>query len=479
YDYLVRFPNLSSIAAARFMREASCSGSILSTYWTTLAQEIKQAFDGDTAEAKRQRFAARTKGRPTYIVQTDCQINPNNSSGHNFNGVMFSSKWLAEDMSLDKAQGDRGDSDVSKLRHAVDQAHQRTGLTGGSPSDWWAIVLADGDSMGQYISGSKLETYEAYLVKAAIANKPAGLADLCREQKRMGPATHVGLNRALLDFSNRLVPYLTEQRCCGKVIYSGGDDVMAVLPIEDLPEYLRSLRAAWRGADDPGDEFFHGEGSGSGYWQLRPGTTKPGIPNRPLFTMGNTATMSMGIVIAHKSVPLPTVLESLWSAEKDRAKKMMGKDGLCFRVIYGGGNTLEALMKGSLLEQWWAIAQQYESLGDKLAPVLHRLAEELPKRVNVDAPALFALAAEVIMERRDDTETVAALKAPMMAWLNAWAHWVHGAAADGNALGATTRDLGYLLRFTAFWVDKMVQRQAWQRPAAQTDGDRQPTLARR
>jgi len=69
--------------------------------------------------------------------------------------------------------------------------------------------------------------------------------------------------------------------------------------------------------------------------------------------MGEGATLSAGIVIAHKSVPLPTVLESLWSAEEDRAKEIKGaainddkiipaKDGFCFRVIYGGGNVLEA-----------------------------------------------------------------------------------------------------------------------------------------
>ncbi|MEH1832698.1 MAG: hypothetical protein V7L29_11585 [Nostoc sp.] len=85
----------------------------------------------------------------------------------------------------------------------------------------------------------------------------------------MGPATHVGLNRALLDFSNRLVPYITEKRFCGKVIYSGGDDVMAVLPLENLPEYLLSIRAVWCGSKDPFNEFDNQNiyGKSTGYWQ--------------------------------------------------------------------------------------------------------------------------------------------------------------------------------------------------------------------
>jgi len=57
---------------------------------------------------------------------------------------------------------------------------------------------------------------------------------------------------------------------CGKVIYSGGDDVMAVLPIEDLSLFLRSIRAAWQGREDPEGEFNHYPNThspeGCGYW---------------------------------------------------------------------------------------------------------------------------------------------------------------------------------------------------------------------
>jgi CRISPR-associated protein Cmr2 len=133
---------------------------------------------------------------------------------------MFSSKWLAEDMNLDKASPDRNPehSEVAKLRCAVDNAHKQSGFGDGSPSDWWVAVLADGDGMGEYISGSKLKQYQEYIDQTVVDPNIPGLDELYAERKRMGPATHVGLNRALLDFSNRLVPYLTEKRFCGKVI---------------------------------------------------------------------------------------------------------------------------------------------------------------------------------------------------------------------------------------------------------------------
>ena len=512
YEQLIRFPNLSSIASARYVHDAiaeaknraeeDASSPVISQsqrYWNSLAREIRAAFGSD----KRNRFACRTRGRSFQVSKTDQQINPRNRSGQDFNGVMFSAKWLAEDMALDKHSPDNNsdNSDVSKLRRAVETAHQRAGFKEGSPSDWWAIVLADGDGMGQYISGSKLENYQKYIDQAVVDQTLPGINELNATQKRMGPATHIGLNRALLDFSNRLVPYLTEKRFCGKVIYSGGDDVMAVLPIEDVPEYLRSLRAAWSGdldsyaEQDPICAFRRAntedptDSRRTGYWYPKfKGETKAeqlenkelsGLPNRPLFTMGNTATLSMGVVIAHKSVPLPTVLENLWVAEGDRAKEMVGKDGICFRVIYSGGNTLEALMKGHLLDQWWQIAQHYD---DKLGPMLHRLAEELPKRADVNHPALFGLAAQVLLRRRDEARQMEAIEQPLLDWLNNWGHWAQDAAhADPDKPGANPEALGYLLRFTAFWVDKMVQRQGWQQASETSEAtvSNEPTVVGR
>jgi CRISPR-associated protein Cmr2 len=163
---------------------------------------------------------------------------------------MFSAKWLADDMNLQKARGSSNSPDqVALLRQAIEAAHGQAGFGEGSPGDWWVIVLGDGDGMGQYISGERLQPYRRYVNPGAMATanldrqqqsaQRQQLADFLKHTpKRMGPATHIGLNRALLDFSNRLVPYLTEQRYCGRVIYSGGDDVMAVLPLEDLPGYL-------------------------------------------------------------------------------------------------------------------------------------------------------------------------------------------------------------------------------------------------
>ena len=450
YEKFIRFPNLTSIAAARFAYDYPQK---VAEYWRCLNGKMKQS---SFTNKQKKIFRGKTR-RPFQVAKTDKELDTK-LGGNVYNGVMFSSKWLAEDMSLEKDQ-------ISELRNIVDKTHKECGFGESSASDWWVIVLGDGDNMGKYVSGRKLKPYEEYINKKAVEQKQwqeieQKFPDFLLTRKRMGPATHVGLNRALLDFSNRLVPYLTQERCCGRVVYSGGDDVMAVLPVEDLPKYLRSLHAAWQGGEDSN---FENKG---GYWFPKHETVNfSSLESRPYFTMGKEATMSIGIVIAHKSVPLPTVLESLWSAEKERAKKIPGKDGLCFRVIYGSGNTLEALMKGTLLSQWQELLEAEKS-NEAFSPLLYRLAEELPRRCPVtEELRLFSKAASVIMNRREDSKKLEETsQEKLLTWLDAWEEWAFDVSQYHNsesALGAQPEDLGNLLKFTGYWIDRMCEREKW------------------
>jgi CRISPR-associated protein Cmr2 len=471
YEGLIRFPNLSSIAAAHFTTH---NPEKVEEYWNDLRREVYK-----TLRFKHDIFCSRTR-RPFQVKRADQALVANTNYENGFNGVMFSSKWLADDMSLTSPE------EKNELRRIIDGLEKQH-FGDNNPADWWVLVLGDGDGMGGYVNGRKLHYYQDYIVedlvnKQGISNAVWG--DLLEKtKKRMGPATHVGLNRALLDFSNRIVPYITEQRCCGRVIYSGGDDVMAALSLADLPKFLLSLRAAWSGETDPENEF----NSNGGYWQWN--TENPNqkprpndIPARPLFTMGKEATMSLGIVVAHKSVPLPTVLEKIWDAEKERAKKMIGgitsennkipeKDGLCFRVIYGSGNTLEAFMKGHLLEGWWDFikaSQELENLD--LSPILYRLAEELPRHADItEGDGLFRKVAEIVLHNRD-VEIPQVIENQILGWLENWEKWAWAATEsaktrekDSNgkdkvkALGASPEDMAMLLKFTAFWTSRIRQ----------------------
>lgn len=439
YEGLIRFPNLSAIAAARFMKNYP---DLVQSYWQKLNQAIANQSD---LQGYKSLMRSLTH-RPNHIRQVDEALKSHGNQ--NYNGVMFSAKWLGDDLALE------GEA-LSQLRGCVDRAHQSIGWGDRSPADWWGIVLADGDSMGDYVRGKKLKPYGDYVPQKILEQIDKNAAQtgptqdqwqrwqaLMNAPKRMGPATHGGLNRALLDFSNRIVPYLVEHRFCGRVIYSGGDDVMAVFPLEDVLPFIHSLRAAWAGQGDPGGDFT----PTGDYWKPSSKQAKKVLGDRPHFTMGDGATLSMGIVLAHKSVPLPTVLENLWQAEKDRAKKLPDKDGLCFRVIYGSGNTLEALLKGEMLADWWDILALCSS---EVSPVFHRLASELPRHCYLSKDHLISQAVQAILLRRQ-VPLPPTFDDNLRRWCDRWEYW---AIHHENSLGTRLEDLMHLFRLSAFWLD--------------------------
>ncbi|MDB9460817.1 type III-B CRISPR-associated protein Cas10/Cmr2, partial [Dolichospermum circinale CS-545/17] len=237
-----------------------------------------------------------------------------------------------------------------------------------NPSDWYVLAAGDGDSMSEWLKGIKLKNYGDYIPSELSVNLES-FPEFLAIQKRMGPSTHNALSRALLDFSNQLVPYLTQSRYAGRLIYGGGDDVLAYTNLWEWDKWLWDIRQCFKGAKDPREEKeFSNDGD---YWKyLKDDGEKVGLVDRPLFTMGSEATISFGIIIAHHSVPLAIALESLWEAE-DAAKKheyhhsclvptekhgekacFNKKDAVQVRVIYGNGNTLKSTAKFDVFSEW-------------------------------------------------------------------------------------------------------------------------------
>lgn len=245
-----------------------------------------------------------------------------------------------------------------------------------NPADWYVLAAGDGDDMSKWLQGEKLKEYGDYIpsqlsekygdyIPSQFKEDNSGFIESFQKflevKKRMGPSTHNALSRALLDFSNQLVPYLTEQRYAGRLIYAGGDDVLAYTNLWEWDNWLWDIRQCFQGKKDPQDEF----DSKGDYWTAL--ETHPKIAKRPLFTMGKNATISFGIVIVHHSVPLAIALESLWSAEAKAKEhfylkegKKDQKDAVQVRVLYGNGNTLKSTAKFDVFHEWQTLIRDKE-----------------------------------------------------------------------------------------------------------------------
>lgn len=277
--------------------------------------------------------------------------------------------WLIEDK--EQLETDNREELRSQVQRVIDSYYPNN-----NPADWYVIAAGDGDGMSDWLKGKNLGNYGDFIPKELLEKLSKSvegkkLADLeievreafqkfLEQPKRMGPSTHNALSRALLDFSNQLVPYLTETRYAGRLIYGGGDDVLAYTNLWEWDKWLWDIRQCFRGDEDPlGDldeqnREFDRKGD---YWQWKDEKNLPDhLSKRPLFTMGSKATISFGIIIAHHSVPLAIALENLWEAE-EKAKEHIGldgnkKDAVQVRVLYGNGNILKATSKFNVFHQW-------------------------------------------------------------------------------------------------------------------------------
>jgi CRISPR-associated protein Cmr2 len=301
----------------------------------------------------------------------------NLSSNQKYNPRLLNAGWAIED--YPEQDKDQKQDQLKQLKNKISEYFS----PGNNPTDWYVLAVGDGDGMGEWLKGTKLENYERYLGDALLKNPPSAIAESLNKlktvNKRMGPSTHNALSRALLDFSNRLVPYLTEERYAGRLIYSGGDDVFAYTNLWEWDKWLWDVQQCFRGADDPHQEF----NNRGDYWQWQ-GEYKPkSIPDRPLFTMGSKATISFGLVIAHHSVPLAIALESLWQAEAE-AKEHFAiiegehkpKDAVQVRVLFGNGNTLSATSKFEVFHHWQKLLETLQTLPNSDRNSLSALLEQ-------------------------------------------------------------------------------------------------------
>ncbi|PMB09389.1 type III-B CRISPR-associated protein Cas10/Cmr2 [Fischerella thermalis CCMEE 5273] len=265
--------------------------------------------------------------------------------------------------------------EISELRKNYRQEIQKiidSFYPGNNPADWYVLAAGDGDSMSEWLQGIKLKEYR-YYIPSELSVPLESFQKFLEVKKRMGPSTHNALSRALLDFSNQLVPYLTQQRYAGRLIYAGGDDVLAYTNLWEWDNWLWDIRQCFRGDKDPQGEF----DTGDDYWTAKASLSSQRLAKRPLFTMGRNATISFGVIIAHHSVPLAITLENLWDAEKKakehKAPDSTKKDAETPTTLRLGGEGHRAILQrcDELGEQWANLQQisqaNFKSQGKSIA----------------------------------------------------------------------------------------------------------------
>jgi CRISPR-associated protein Cmr2 len=181
-----------------------------------------------------------------------------------------------------------------------------------NPSRYYAILQMDGDHIGKWLRGEfnpKIkDTIHNKVVDVLISysegeNRRNIERILCAKHPT-SPSIHQTFSRRLSNFAINEVRKIVEEEHYGKLVYAGGDDVLALLSIEEVLKCAYNLQKKYKEILSP------------------------------------KATMSAGILIVHHKYPLYLALKKVQEAEK-KMKNIYNRNGFCLVYMSNSGEERE------------------------------------------------------------------------------------------------------------------------------------------
>lgn len=214
---------------------------------------------------------------------------------------------------------------------------------------YYAAVYLDGDNLGKWLRGEfapKIEEiFHPNFVKAIYENEETKKEfELIKNLKRpITPAIHRAISSALRDFALEVVPSVVEENL-GVVVYSGGDDTLFLMPLENLFKTLVALRKLYSGERYIGEFSNRKFESDKGFIKVY----ENGELKEIIRVMGTKATLSAGVAIAHYLDPLDITLSKAKAALKEAKEK--GKNRAGFRLVIHSGGEQKAIVPWNFVE---------------------------------------------------------------------------------------------------------------------------------
>ena len=298
----------------------------------------------------------------------------------------------------------------------------------GWPPAYYAVLAMDGDEMGRWLAGQKTPQLRE-LLHPKLRSYFEALDDPRAEEglsarRPVGPALHAAISSALATFAAAVAPKIVEEHH-GTMIYSGGDDVLALSPVATAFDCASALRDAFSGRDDPAGD----------------GWRKCG--ERRQITMGNRASLRAGLAVVHFREDLRVALEAARAAEAN-AKKA-GGDVLVLATMRRSGEATSAVCP-------WPRVRWLDDLRERFAAGVsdawtYRLRAELPALASDLLPPP-AVEAEIrrLVDRGDGGGDGADCRGAAVAD----AFRCHSDSRAGNARGDLLREFVTLVQSAAF-----------------------------
>lgn len=276
-DAVSRFPSTSHVAALPFLAR-------LDALESEELKEAKKQWNKYTGELKR------------IAITQDLETVPkkyNTRMLDNLDGSLLFEERFVDVVDVVDADDTKKDQ-IKKVRHALREFYNSVDKKLGKarPYPYYAILLADGDNMGKtidHLAGNK-----------------------------NGEKKHRELSQALDVFSNSVEQTVREHN--GALVYAGGDDVLAFVPLCTVRQCASELAVSFKSKLQ---EFAKDE--------------------------KDAPTLSVGVAVVHHLEPLQDALELARTAEA-KAKNVSGKNALAIIVRKRGGGEVAVAGKWGNLD---------------------------------------------------------------------------------------------------------------------------------
>ena len=186
---------------------------------------------------------------------------------------------------------------------------------------YYALLLMDGDKMGDLINGETLTATYQDIIHPDLANKikkgliNADLKKVFDKHRLINPALHTMISDSLNNFA-RFGVQPAVKATEGKLIYAGGDDVCAILPVSQALECAYAIQKSYR--------LSFAKYTENGAESIDSISSSLKLLGYHLGEGADKISLSGAIVIAHHKQPLREVIKEAHAVLDNIAKEKLG-----------------------------------------------------------------------------------------------------------------------------------------------------------
>jgi len=208
---------------------------------------------------------------------------------------------------------------------------------------YYAILIMDGDNMGKLINGDTIGATWGTVIHPEIRNRMSRQTfnekyrknwnQLYDKKRLVTPALHASISEALGDFALYGVPQIID-KYLGRLIYAGGDDVCAIMPIDTV------IQAAKEIADYYTRFFSHITQDGTNR-ELKDGESFVPTAGKLCHGMGKAEgiSISAGILLCHYKEPLSSMISRAHALLDGYAKEKSGRNSCAIELKKRSGGS--------------------------------------------------------------------------------------------------------------------------------------------